>query len=151
VDLWQKAAGDGAFTNVGSATVGSDNTYSIIAPGKVDTNRQWYVVNGTLRSATISEQVSAGITLRVSRKRHSSSVHGVVTPSHAGDKVLLQRKLRGKWNTIAHARLSRRSKFSVHYLGTPRITATLRAVLPGDATNIRSVSASVTAVVLPGG
>jgi hypothetical protein len=138
------------FTNVGSATVGSDDSYSITAPGRVDTNRQWYVVNGTLQSATISERVSAAVTLSVSRTRHSSTVHGAVTPSHGGETMLLQRKLGARWRTIARPKLSRGSTFAVHYLGAPRIKATLRAVLPADRMNIRSQSRAVTAVVLPG-
>lgn len=150
VELWQKAAGDRAFSDVGSATVGTDGTYSITAPATVDTNRQWYVVNGTLQSVTISEQVSAAVTLFVARTRHSASVRGAVSPSHAGETVLVQRKLRAKWRTIARPTLSHHSKFSVHYVGTPHIKATLRAVLPGDETNIRSQSPIVTAAVPPG-
>jgi hypothetical protein len=147
VELWQKVAGGAAFTNVGSATVGSDGSYSIAAPGTVDTNRQWYVVDGTLQSATISEQVSAGITLRSQRARHSATVRGAVTPSHAGERVLFQRKFRGTWETIARPKLSHRSTFSVELAGAPRITVTLRAVLPADQKNIRSVSKSLSALV----
>jgi hypothetical protein len=149
VQLFQEAAGEANFSQVGSATTGAAGDYSITAPGAVQTDRQWYVTAATLRSATISEQVSAGVTLLVARGRNSAMVHGVVTPSHAGERVMLQRQERGKWTTIARLRLGSKSKFGVRYAGKPRVRATLRAVLPADSKNMRSVSASVTGVVFP--
>jgi hypothetical protein len=149
VDLWQEVAGANKFSQVGSTTVGSELTYSITAPGTVDTNRQWYVTSGALQSATISEHVSAVVTLRLVRGRHSSRLHGSVTPSHAGEKVLLERKVQGKWVTIARLRLNKKSRFGIRFAGTPRVKATFRAVLSGDDRNIRSSSKSVTGVALP--
>lgn len=150
VDLWEERAGARAFSDVGSTTIQPDDSYSMTAPGTVSTNRQWYVTSGGVQSSTIAEQVSARITLLVHRRTHSSTVHGAVTPSHAGERVLLQRKARGKWVTLTRPKLSKRSRFGVHYRGRPTIRATLRVVFPGDSTNARSVSRPVTAVVLPG-
>jgi hypothetical protein len=150
VDLWEQQAGATTFSNVVSSTIESDGTYSLTAPGDVHTDRQWYVTSGTAQSSTITEQVAAGITLLIKRARRASTVHGAVTPSHAGEKVLLQRKVRGKWVTLTQPKLSKHSTFRVHYVGAPRIKATLRVVFPGDSKNMRSVSSAVTSVVLPG-
>lgn len=147
VQLWQELAGGAAFSKAASTTVGSDGTYSFTAPGTVNTNRQWYVTVGTLRSATLAEPVSAAVTLFVRTGRHSTTVHGTVAPSHAGDTVLLQRKLRRKWVTIARPVLSHHSRFSVRYSGGRRVKETLRAVLPADAKNMRSISSTVTAAL----
>jgi hypothetical protein len=150
VQLFQELAGATKFTQVAQATTGSDGSYSIVAPGKVQTDRTWYVTApGNLQSATISEQVAANVTLLVARARHSATVHGSVTPSHAGQPVMVQRRVRGKWVTIARPQLNDRSKFSVRYGHTPRVKATLRAVLAADSNNMRSVSSTVTAVVFP--
>jgi hypothetical protein len=149
VALWQELPGATSFSQVGNTTTAAAGDYSISAPGTVQTNRQWYVTVGALQSATLSEQVAADVTLVVARGPHSATVRGAVTPKHAGERVMLQRQVRGKWITIGQPRLSRKSKFSVRYRGTPRVKATLRAVLGADSTNMRSVSSAVTAVVLP--
>jgi hypothetical protein len=149
VALWQEVAGESKFSQVGQVSTDATGAYSITAPGDVKTDRQWYATAGTLQSTTVKEQVAADVTLLVKRGRHSATVRGTVTPSHAGDRVELQRKLRGRWITIAKPKLDRASRFSVRYAGRPRVKATLRAVLPPDSTNMRSLSSTLTAVVLP--
>jgi hypothetical protein len=146
VELWQELPGASSFSKASSATVGADGTYSMTRSAR--TNRQWYVTTGTLHSATITEQVSAAVTLLVTTGRRSVTVHGSVSPSHEGETVLVQRKLRGGWVTIARPQLNRRSRFAVRYSGTRRITETLRAVLPADGRNMRSVSSTVSGVLL---
>jgi hypothetical protein len=149
VQLWQEVVGETKFSQVAQATTDATGAYSITAPGDVHTNRQWYTTTGALQSTSLKEQVAADVTLLVKRGRHSATVRGAVTPSHAGESVRLQRKLRGKWITIAKPKLDRASNFSVRYAGKPRVKTTLRAVLLGDSTNMRSVSSTLTAVVLP--
>ena len=145
--MWQEVASHTSFAKVGSTTVAADGRYSVAAPGTIRTNRKWYVTTGTLQSATISERVSAVLTLFVRAGRRSATIHGGVTPSHAGEALLLQRRRGRRWVTIARPVLNPRSRFALRYGGAPRARATVRAVLRGDATNMRSVSKPVTAVL----
>jgi hypothetical protein len=105
----------------------------------VVTNRSWYATADGVTSPTISESVSAIVTLAASHGRHGATLHGTVSPSHAGERVIVQRLVRGRWITVARPRLGRRSSFRIHV----RLHGKLHAVLPADSRNMRSVSARV--------
>jgi hypothetical protein len=149
IALWQRLPG-GRWKRAGHASTDAAGDYSIkLAHGTVMTNRKWYVAGGGIDSSTLSEGVAAAITLAASRNAQSATVYGHVTPSHRGERVLLQRLVNGAWVTIAKPQLDHRSGFAVHYAYAPHVKATLRAVLGADSRNIRSVSRTVTAVAFP--
>jgi hypothetical protein len=150
VQLWQEPSGRHTFSKDGTAITDASGSWSItLASGTVMTNRSWYATADGIQSPTISEPVTALLTLAASRTRHSATVHGNVTPSHAGQRVLLQRLVGSSWVTIARPRLGRRSSFAVRYPYAPHVRATLRAVLNADSRNAMSVSPKLTAVVFP--
>jgi hypothetical protein len=147
--LWQRVVG-GKWRRAAHATTDGAGSYSIkLSGGQVMTNRSWYVAGGGVDSLTVDEGVAAVVTLAASRTAHSATVFGHVTPSHRGERVLLQRLVAGVWMTIAKPLLTGGSQFAAKYPFAPRVRATLRAVLGGDRRNIRSVSRTLTALVLP--
>jgi hypothetical protein len=150
VQLWQKLPGQKDFTKAQQATIAATGSWSVTLPaGSVMTNRAWYATADGLQSTTVNEQVSAVVTLVASKTSHSATLRGTVTPSHSGERVLIQRLVRNAWVTIGHARLGHKSRFTVRYRNAPTVRATVRAVLPADATNVMSVSRPLTAVVFP--
>ena len=132
VDLFQELPGAKSFTKVAQTTTGSAGTFQFVRKG-VKTNRTWYATVGSERSLMVVQQVKAVVTL--------GSSGGRVTPNHAGERVLIERHSGGRWTVIARPRLSNASTYSLRLrrgqLGE------LRAVLPGDKRNIRSVSRTV--------
>lgn len=129
VDLWQEAAGAKSFTKVASTTTGSAGAFQFVRRG-VNTNRTWYASAGGEHSLMVVQAVRAVVTLGASGGR--------VTPNHAGERVLIERHSGGGWTVIARPRLSKASTYTI---GLKRSQLDeLRAVLPGDKRNIRSVS-----------
>jgi hypothetical protein len=129
VDLWQESAGAKSFTKVASTTTGSAGAFQFVRKG-VKTNRTWYASAGSEHSLMVVQQVKAAVTLGASGGR--------VTPNHAGERVLIERHSEGGWAVIARTRLSNASTYT---MGLKRSQfGELRAVLPGDKRNIRSVS-----------
>ncbi len=150
VQLWQKLPGEKDFARAQQVSTNATGSWSVsLAAGSVMTNRAWYATADGLQSTTLNEQVRAVVTLAASKTGHSATLSGTVTPSHAGQRVLIQRLVRGTWTTIGHARIGRRSRFAIRYPNTPQVRATVRAVLPADARNVLSVSRPLTAVVFP--
>ncbi|HWE32806.1 MAG TPA: hypothetical protein VG410_04925 [Solirubrobacteraceae bacterium] len=135
IQLWQELAGDNAFSKDGTATTDGSGNWSItVAAGTVMTNRSWYATGDGLRSATISERVSAIVTLRGAG---AATLHGSVTPAHPRARVRLQQLSGSKWVTIARTRLSRHSAFSFARAG---IHGTVRVLVAADKENALSVS-----------
>jgi hypothetical protein len=66
-----------------------------------------------------------------------------VTPSHAGERVLIEMSRGGAWHVIARARLSRGSSYVVSHHFARSGAARFRVVLKGDRRNRRSVSRAV--------
>ncbi|HWF35209.1 MAG TPA: hypothetical protein VG295_07545 [Solirubrobacteraceae bacterium] len=146
VDLYERPAGQSTFTDVAQTQTSATGTYQFVRA--VQTNTQWYTKAAGLQSPAESETVLAAIAL------HSSSIHpkagarvmlsATVAPSHAGERVLLQRLRGGKWVTIARPKLSARSAFRVaEKLPARRASMRFRVMLAADARNARSVSSAV--------
>jgi hypothetical protein len=72
-----------------------------------------------------------------------------VTPSHAGEVVLIEQKRGAAWHVIAHPRLRSHSTYATSRRFANTGTVKLRTVLPGDARNVRSISRTVTVTVNP--
>ncbi len=134
VALWQELPG-GTFTQVSETTTGANGDYSFLRSA-VNTNRAWYATVGAIRSSTVSQEVRAAVTL-------TRSLHVSVSPNHAGERVVIQRRTKLGWKAIARLRLSRSSSTStmtVAVLVRHGQSVRLRAVLPADKRNVESFS-----------
>jgi hypothetical protein len=145
VELWQALAGQAQFTQVAKTTTDASGAYAITRGARqVQTDREWYVTAATMRSRTMAQAVHAVVTLAAIAGKHGTTIFaGHVSPSHKGERILLERHTSQGWRTIARPLLTRASTFRVrHRLG--RGTAVLHAVLPADARNALSASALLT-------
>jgi phospholipase C len=142
VGLWEKPPGARLYRRVSTATTGPAGRYRFARI--VDMARSWYATSRRLPSGVITQQVHAKLSL------HSSDADpvpgdlvrltGQVVPSHAGDRILLQREEGRAWKVVASQALSAGSRFSFRRrLGQPG-RFTFRAVLPADARNLWSHS-----------
>ena len=76
-------------------------------------------------------------------------LRGHVTPSHAGQIVLVEQRKGSQWTVIARPRLGHASNYGVMHRFVRAGTVVLRTVLPGDARNDRSGSSTLTVTVSP--
>jgi len=130
VALWEKRPAAKGFKQIATTTTDSSGNYQFVRSG-VTTNRQWYVTAMSTHSFTIDEGVHAVVTL-------SHTLHVAVSPSHDGEQVLLQEREGHAWSVIAHIRLPQSTAMAT---SLPQgKTVKLRAVLPADKRNVRSVS-----------
>lgn len=155
VQLWEELPGQTGFSSVATTTAGPGGAYSFTRPaGAVTTNRSWYVTSGSLRSAALSHEVEAKLTMSVSLRRPSIgravTVTGAVGPSHAGERVLLEQQTGQSWTVIARTRLSPTSRFRVRHRFRRAGTVRLQALLPADPLNVQSRSAMITLTVKHG-
>lgn len=145
IDLYEKPAGQSTFSDVAQTQTSSSGTYQFVRA--LQTNAQWYATAASIQSPTVSETVLAAVRL------HPSSVHpkagakvmfsGTVAPSHAGERVALQRLESGRWKTVARPKLSATSGFAIAEKMRGRTRARFRVVLAADARNALSVSGTV--------
>jgi phospholipase C len=140
--LWERVAGETSPHRVGTVATNSSGRYAFTRAA--DTNRLWYATSRGLQSRTITEQVHAKVSLSSPDQYpvpgDSVSLIGQVIPSHAGDRVMLQREEGRTWKVVASERLSARSRFSFRRrLGHPG-RFVFRAALTGDARNLASYS-----------
>jgi hypothetical protein len=145
VELWQELPDQTQFTQVAKTTTDASCAYAITRSARqVQTDREWYVTAGTMQSRTMVQTVQAVVTLAATAGSHRTTIFaGHVSPSHKGDRILLQRRTSRGWLTIARPLLTRASNFRVrHRLG--RGTVVLQAVLPADSMNALSTSAALT-------
>ena len=154
VVLWRQLAGQQGFGLVARSRTDSAGRFQIVvSPGTVETNREWFATTPRLRSATVSERVHAIVSLTTTARFAVSGDHltlsGQVVPGHPGQRVLLQRRAGGDWQTIVRPRLDRNSSFSVNHLFTVTGAAQWRALLPRDRRNVQSQSAPVNITIAP--
>ncbi|MDQ6729068.1 MAG: phospholipase [Actinomycetota bacterium] len=104
---------------------------------------------GARGSQRVRERAYAVVTLTTSAPAvapgEAVTLRGYVAPAHRGQRLLLRQRFGTRWVTIAQPRLDHGSRFRVTHTFTRNRTASLRAVLPGSARNLRSRSA-VTAI-----
>jgi phospholipase C len=155
VILWQRLPGRRRFTAAGQAVADRGGSYRIaFRRGVVSTSREWYAAAGGRRSAVLEERAQATVSLAASATTVDAgavvTLSGAVTPSHRGDQVMLQQRTTRRWTQIATARLGRFSRFKVTYPFTQGGQSALRAVLPRDERNARSVAPAVAVTTLAG-
>jgi hypothetical protein len=154
VALWSKLPGQSSFQQVTTTSADSSGKYTFTrARGTVMTDQQWYVTSGGAQSVTISQQVQAVVALASSARStavgRSVVLSGHVTPSHAGQVVLIEVSHGRAWQVIARPRLRRGSVFSATHRFAKSGSVKLRVVLGGDSRNVRSTSTTVTVKVTP--
>jgi hypothetical protein len=158
VVLWQRLGMQRRFHAVTHAQTNGIGQYLLArGPGVVEINSTWYVTTRDrltgreLRSPTLAQQVSALVTLSSSATKVSPgelvTLAGNVTPSHAGQQVLLEQNTGGTWQVIAQPRLNGASDYvAAQQFGYEGVVY-LRVVLPADRRNILSYSPVVTITV----
>jgi hypothetical protein len=154
VVLWRKLARQSGFQQFAQTTTDSSAGYTFTMPrGTVMADQQWYVTSGSLQSPTITQRVRALVGLvpaaASSRSGQPIGLHGRVTPSHAGELVLIEQRLGGAWQVIARPRLGRGSSYTISHRFGQSGTMKLRAVFRGDARNVWSTSRTVALTVTP--
>jgi hypothetical protein len=145
ITLWQQLPGQKQFAQMIQTSVDANGKYTVTRrANSVQTNREWYASANGVRSQTLTQSVEAVVTLTAAHGRQRlTKLSGQVTPSHKGDKVLLQRRAAHGWITIGRPRLSQSSRFKLtHRLAKGAVM--LRVVLPADAENALSLSRTVT-------
>lgn len=152
VVLWQRLPNQSGFHRVAQGATNASGQYLLVlGRGVVKTTRQLYVTAGGATSATVDQQVHASLTLSPSARSVNRAARvvlkGLVTPSHARERILLEQRVKGKWRVIARPRLTRASRYSVAHRFIHQGVVDLRAVLSGDRRNTRSFSAVVTIAV----
>ncbi len=151
VVLWDKLAGHSSFQKLAQTTTDSSGRYTFTLGGTVMTDQAWYAASNGVHSATLEQHVNALVGL--SSSTHAATVgravrlRGHVTPSHAGETVLIEQRRGGAWRAVARAKLGRTSSYSISHRFSQHGTVRLRAVLAGDARNDRSVSSTFTLTV----
>jgi hypothetical protein len=153
VVLWRERSGQSTFNHIAQTTTNSTGQYTFtLKAGMVDADQKWYVTANGLTSATLTQHVVALVGLsgrRTIAVRQAMLLHGHVTPSHAGQAVLLEQRHGSHWTVIARPRLGRFSSYGVMYRFTRSGTIDLRAVLPGDVRNDQSDSPTFAVTVKP--
>jgi len=146
VDLYERLAGQASFANVAHAQTNLSGAFSFTRA--VTTNGEWYATAANnVQSPTIAESVLAAVVLKPSSTHPKAGaklkLSGTILPSHAGERVALQRLRRGRWVTVARPKLGAHSRFAVTEKMSARGAARFRVVLAADARNARSVSGVV--------
>src|ERR1700733_3318798 len=151
VVLWRELSGQSTFDQVTQTTTDSAGQYKItLKRGMVNADQKWYVTANGLQSPTLQQQVNALVGLaglHTVAAGQAMLLRGQVTPSHAGQPVLIEQRRGGHWAVIARPRLGHNSKYGVMHRFTRSGTIELRTVLPGDARNNRTNSATLTVTV----
>lgn len=152
--LWRKPAGQPSFRQVAQTTTDSAGRYTFtLRRGTVMADQAWYVTSNGVRSATLQQHVDALVGLSASSRSTAAGqavvLRGRVTPSHAGQTVLIEQSRGGTWRIIARARLGRGSSYAISHRFSQQGTVRLRTVLRRDARNDQSISPTVALSVKP--
>ena len=154
VVLWRRLAGQPGFQQTSQTTTNGSGQYTLtLNRGRVMADQAWYVTSDGLQSPTIQQRVSALIDISSSARSvgvgRAIRLSGHVTPSHAGDVVLIEASRGGAWRVIARARLGHGSSYAVSHRFVRSGVVALRVVLNADRRNERSISRTVTVRVTP--
>ena len=144
VALWQELPNERSFHEVASTNADSSGAYKFVR-GSIETNRRWYVVAGGTRSSTVDQQVTAILTLSSSARTAKAGkpmlLAGHVTPTHVGERLLLQQRTSQGWRTVQSTKIGHNSAYAFRAVFTRTGRLTLHALLPADRRNARSTSA----------
>jgi phospholipase C len=146
VTIWRMLPSQHRFHRVFHAFTDRTGRYAVLVPpGAIKTNSRWFAVARGVSSAITRQYVQAVVTLTSSDPLPIPGerlvLSGHVTPWHHGDRVLVERAVGHRWRVIARPFVNRASNFSLAATFYRNATQELRAVLPADSRNVRSVSA----------
>jgi phospholipase C len=149
VRLWHRLPGQRRFHRVQRTTTDGSGHYTFSrADGVVTTNREWYVTSEGRRSPIIEQRVQAIVSFATSNANPGPgdvvTFSGNVSPSHAGQHVLLEQAVDGGWELIGTPRLDGASNWVAKHVFRTAGNFTVRAVLLGDGRNVESVSSPLT-------
>jgi hypothetical protein len=151
VFLWRELAGQSSFQQMAQIATDSAGRYTFTMTPM--TNQAWYVSSNGMRSTTLEQQVHALVGLSSSAHSTASGelvlLHGRVTPSHAGEVVLIEQRRGRAWYVIARPRLGHGSTYASSRRFATTGTVQLRTLLRGDARNDRSISRTLTVTLTP--
>jgi hypothetical protein len=152
VVLWRELSGQSSFHQFARTTTDSAGRYTFtMKRGTVNADQRWYVTAGGLTSPTLHQNVNALVGLAAASHTATAgqpvALSGHVTPSHAGQVVLIEQSRGGSWVVIARTRLSQASDYTLSHKFMHAGAVKLRAVLPADARNTRSNSPTLTVMV----
>ena len=150
--LWRKLSGQSSFHQIARTTTDSAGQYTFtMKPGSVNADQQFYVTANGMTSPTVQQQVDALVGLVAASHTVTAgrpmALSGHVTPSHAGQVVLIEQRRGGSWAVIGRPRLSHASNYTMTHKFARSGSVKLRTVLPGDARNNRSNSPTLTVTV----
>jgi hypothetical protein len=143
VTLWELASS--SFRRVATAATGADGQYEFIRTP--DTNRTWCVTAEDFQSRKIGQRVEAQVTLQAVPAGSAGATArfaGYVTPSHAGERIVVERFAGGRWLPFARPRLNADSAYKT--VRPAALPADVRALLAGGAVNAHSSSPELTTV-----
>jgi hypothetical protein len=145
--LYQELPGQNTFHRIAQTQTDASGRYRFVRPG-VETNRAWFVTAKTEASTKLQLNVHARLTLTAPTIQPGVlpvvTLAGAVTPNHAGEPILLEQRVPGRWLVIGETTLSRASSYVFHHRFTTAGTVALRALFQGDARNIVSASPTLT-------
>jgi hypothetical protein len=149
VVLWRELSGQSSFHQLTQTTTDSAGQYKItMKRGSVNADQKWYVTTNGIQSPTVSQTVNALVGLSASSRSVAAGspvvLTGRVTPSHAGQVVLIEQSRGASWTVIARPRLGHASTYTMSHRFTQAGAVKLRAVLQGDTRNDRSNSPTLT-------
>lgn len=151
VVLWRELSGQSTFHQAAQTTTDSAGQYKFtLSAGMVNADQQWYVTANGVQSPTLHQLVNAVVGLAGLHNiavGHAMLLRGHVTPSHAGQIVLIEQRDGSQWTVIARPRLGHASNYGAMHKFARAGTVALRTVLPGDARNDRSGSSTLTVTV----
>ncbi|HET6869896.1 MAG TPA: hypothetical protein VFH80_28545 [Solirubrobacteraceae bacterium] len=152
VALWRKLVHQSSFHQVSTTTTDGSGHYTFtLKRGTVMADQEWYVTSSGGQSATVAQLVKAVVAVSSSARStvvgHAIVLRGHVTPSHAGNVVLVEMSRGSTWQVIARPRLGRGSGYSVTHRFATSGVVKLRVVLQRDSRNVRSTSPTVTVTV----
>src|ERR1700722_249917 len=118
--LWHRLPGWRRFHRVLRTRTARFGDYAFVRrPGVVETNRWFYVVADGRRSRTVEQRVRAVLTLSASNTSPAMgdvvTFSGQVTPSHAGNQILLEQDTASGWTVVGSGHTDSHSRFAIVY------------------------------------
>ena len=149
VELWQELPGQSRFHRVAQTTTNPSGHYTFVRVAQ--TNASWHTTASGAKSRTVVQSVSAVIHLTASSARpaagRADTFSGRVSPSHRGERIVLQERTAHGWRTLGSATLGSRSRFALRHRFAHKGKLVLRALLGADRRNTQSASAPMRIVV----
>lgn len=156
VVLAKRAVGATAWTNVGAYKTAADGRVAINATPAVNTDyRLTYAATDTattsapqvIRRVLVKPVVRASLSRTSAPRNTAVRVSATVSPSHAGQPIVLQQYISGAWRGVAGANLGSTSAASWTFAKSAAGTYKYRVYKAADADHAASVSPTLTLTV----